>query len=85
MLEPNEVTQLQSEEAIKFYTAYRYMLDHSEHRGQFMPYRWWSLPDPISVTWMPYISMLDEFASELASIINDLTHTTCCGCELGRA
>jgi hypothetical protein len=39
-----------------------------------MPYRWWQLPESLSVRWMAYVEMLQEFASELANIINDLTH-----------
>lgn len=74
MREPDEFTLQQSEEAIRLYTAYRYTLDHSEQDGRFMPYRWWTLPDPIGVVWMPYVSMLGDYASELANIINDLTH-----------
>ena len=74
MPESDEFIRQQSEEAIRLYTAYRYALDHSELGGRFMPYRWWTLPDPISGAWMPYVSMLDDYASELANIINDLTH-----------
>lgn len=74
MPEPDEFTQQQSEEAIRIYTAYRYELDHCERKGRFMPYRRWTLPDPISIAWMPYLSMLGDYASELANIINDLTH-----------
>jgi hypothetical protein len=74
MPEPDEFTRQQSEEAIRLYIAYRFALDHSERDGRFMPYRWWTLPDPLSGVWMPYVSMLDDYASELANIINDLTH-----------
>jgi hypothetical protein len=74
MHEPDEFTRKESEEAIKLYTAYRHTLDYSEHSDRFMPYRWWNLPDPISTAWMPYISMLEDYASELANIINNLTH-----------
>lgn len=74
MPEPDEFTRQQSEEAIRLYTAYRYVLDHSERDRRLMPYRWWTLPDPISGAWMPYVSMLDDYASELANIINDPTH-----------
>ena len=74
MLEPDEFTRQQSAEAIRFYTAYRDALDQIEQDGRFMPYRWWVLPDPISGVWMPYVGMLGDYASELANIINDLTH-----------
>jgi len=74
MSEPDEFSRQQSEEAIRLYIAYRRALDHSEGCRRFMPYRWWTLPDPLSGAWMPYVSMLDNYASELANIINDLTH-----------
>jgi hypothetical protein len=61
-------------EAIRLYTAYRAALDASEIGGRFMPYNWWALPDPIGIIWLPYAQMLDEFATELANIINNLTH-----------
>jgi len=71
---PDEFTQRQSEEAIRLYTAYREAMDSSPLGGRFMPYRWWRLPDPIGGIWMAYTQMLDEYATELANIINDLTH-----------
>ncbi|WP_245303336.1 integrase [Mesorhizobium loti] len=74
MPEPDEFTQKQSAEAIQLYTAYRHELDLSEICGRFMPYRWWTLPDPLGGFWMPYSSMLSDYAAELANIINDLTH-----------
>jgi hypothetical protein len=74
MPEPDEFTRQQSAEAIRLYTAYRHELDHSEICGRFMPYHWWTLPNPLAMPWMPYSSMLSEYASELANIINDLTH-----------
>ncbi|MEO8455557.1 MAG: hypothetical protein ABI454_10380 [Sphingomicrobium sp.] len=74
MPEPDQFTRQQSEEAIRLYTVYRYALDHVELGGRFMPYRWWTLPDPISGAWISYVSMLGDYASELANIINDLTH-----------
>lgn len=72
--DPDAFTQEQSGQAIRLFTAYRKELDRAENDGHFMPYRWWTLPDPINGLWMPYIHMLDEYASELANIINDLTH-----------
>jgi len=74
MPEPDQFARQQSEEAIRLYTAYRNTLDHSERDGRFMPYRWWTLPDQIRGAWMAYVSMLDDYASELANIINGLTH-----------
>lgn len=39
-----------------------------------MPYRWWMLPNRLNAAWMTYSQMLDDYATELANIINDLTH-----------
>lgn len=74
MPEPDKLTRQQSEDAIRLYTAYRDALDHTEIGGRFMPYRWWTLPDRLSGAWMPFACMLDDYATELANIINDLTH-----------
>ena len=35
-----------------------------------MPYDWTDLPNPLSAQWMAYSMMLDEFARELANVIN---------------
>lgn len=74
MPEPDAFAQKQSADAIRLYTVYRHELDHSEIGGRFMPYHWWILPDALAGIWMPYSSMLSDYASELANIINDLTH-----------
>lgn len=39
-----------------------------------MPYRWWTLPNTLQVNWMAFSQMLDDYATELANIVNDLTH-----------
>lgn len=64
----------ESTATIRLYTAYRAALDTSEIGGRFMPYNWWGLPNPLGIIWMPYSQMLDEYATELANIINNLTH-----------
>lgn len=38
-----------------------------------MPYHWWTLPDPVSIRWLPYSSMLTDYAGDLANSVNDLT------------
>ena len=63
-----------SEKLVSLYTRYRDALDAISTGGSWMPYRWWTLPDPLGAIWMPYSMMLDEYATELANIINDLTH-----------
>ena len=71
---PDEFQRQRSEALILLYTRFREQLDSTELGGKWMPYRWWELPDPLSMHWMAYSEMLQEFASELANIINDLTH-----------
>ena len=71
MPEPDEFTRKQSEHAIRLYTAYRHELDHNEIGGRFMPYRWWTLPDPLGGIWMAYSSMLSDYASELSVLTAD--------------
>ena len=63
-----------SQKLVKFYAAYRAALDASQVGGEFMPYRWWKLPSSLSAAWMAYSQMLQEYATELANIINDLTN-----------
>lgn len=71
---PDEVCSRQSEALILLYTRYRGEVDATAVDGNWMPYRWWQLPDPLSGRWMAYAEMLHEFSSELANIINDLTN-----------
>ena len=73
MPEPDEFTRRQSEEAIRLYTAYRCALDNSAQGCRFLPYRWWTLPHSINGAWLPYVNMLEDYATELANMINDLT------------
>ncbi|MDW9502255.1 integrase [Sinorhizobium meliloti] len=70
----DEFNSVQSEKLCKLYSRYREALDQAPTDGQWMPYRWWTLRDELNVCWMTYSQMLNEYASELANIINDLTH-----------
>lgn len=63
-----------SEKLVKFYEAYRTLLDATTVDGRFIEYRWWTLPNPLNAAWMAYSHMLNEYATELANIINDLTN-----------
>ncbi|WP_225199236.1 hypothetical protein [Gluconobacter oxydans] len=63
-----------SAKLVTFYEAYRTVLDATPVGGKFMRYRWWTLPNPLNAAWMAYSQMLDEYATELANIINDLTN-----------
>jgi len=71
---PDEFTLERSKKLIALYSRYRDTLDASPVGGQWMPYRWWSQPDPSHLVWMPYWGMLADYATDLANIINDLTH-----------
>ena len=70
----DEFARARSEKLCVLYSRYRAALDQAPTDGQWMPYRWWTLPDKLNVGWMAYSQMLNEYASELANIINDLTH-----------
>jgi hypothetical protein len=41
--------------------------------GEMMPYDWVSLPNPIGPMWLAYGLMVEEFARELANIVNEFT------------
>ncbi|WP_066719871.1 hypothetical protein [Sphingomonas pituitosa] len=62
-----------SQNLVALYRQYRSALDSLAEDGKTMPYRWWNLPDPVHVLFMPYGQMLGEYATELANIINDIT------------
>ncbi|MBY3258845.1 integrase [Rhizobium laguerreae] len=70
----DDFTQNLSEKLVSIYQRFRHRLDATAPGGKWMPYRWWTLPDPLDGIWMPYSSMLGEYATELANIINDLTN-----------
>jgi hypothetical protein len=71
---PDDLGTKQSELCIQLYTKFRAVHDAMPIGGRFMPYDWRNLPNPLGVVWMPYAQMLDEYAGELANVINDLTH-----------
>lgn len=71
---PDEFTFQRSKRLTELYARFRQELDSSAVGGCFMPYSWWTLPDPLPVAWLAYSLMLQEYASELANIINDLAH-----------
>jgi len=71
---PDDYSLKRSEQLKAYYALFRTEYDAVPPGGRWMPYRWWSLPDPLSGLWLPYGQMLDDYAAELANIINDLTH-----------
>jgi hypothetical protein len=60
--------------SLVLYRRYRAAIRTTPLDGCFMPYEWTRLPNPLNPLWIPYASMLGEFAGELANTINDLTH-----------
>ena len=70
----DEFSRKRSEQLVRLYATLRNELDAMPNAGRWMPYRWWSLPDPLGIRWMAYSEMLGEYATELANSINDLTH-----------
>lgn len=71
---PDEFTLARSAALRVRYREYRMALDASPTGGKFMPYGWSPLPQSLSGAWFIYRELLNEFAPELANIINDLTH-----------
>ena len=69
---PDDLAKKQSELCIRLYTEFRAELDAMPIGGRFMPYDWQNLP--LGMIWAPYAQMLDEYARELANIVNTLTH-----------
>lgn len=70
----DDFSHARSDKLTALYQRYRDALDATSTGGRWMPYRWWTLPDRLKAAWMAYDQMLDDYASELANIINDLTH-----------
>lgn len=62
------------EDDVRLYRAYREARARLPLAGRFMPYRWYELPERLSAIWMAYAQMLDEFSTELANTLNDLTN-----------
>lgn len=54
------------------YSAYLQLIDTVPTAAPFADYHWGNLPDPLSGVWLPYSQMFNEFARELANIINQL-------------
>jgi hypothetical protein len=71
---PDEFTLARSARLADVYTRYRAQLDQTATGDRWMPYRWWSLPNPLSGAWLIYATMVADYATDLANIINDLTH-----------
>ena len=63
-----------SKKLIHLYALFREEIDSKSTSGRYMPYRWWRRPERLSALWMAWDQMLEEYARELANIINDLTN-----------
>ncbi|WP_417277510.1 hypothetical protein [Celeribacter sp.] len=63
-----------SKSLIEMYSKFRQEFDALPMRGRYMPYDWYTLPEAMSATLMPYTQMLHEQAREISNIINDLTN-----------
>lgn len=69
-----DFTQNRSDKLVVVYQRFRDTFDATAPGGKSMPYHWRTLLNPLGAIWMPYRSMLGEFATELAYIMNDLTN-----------
>ncbi|RXR30882.1 integrase [Sphingobium fluviale] len=74
MSDSSAITGNEVEDDVRLYRAYREARAGLPLIGRFMPYRWYELPDKLNAVWMPYAQMLDEFSTELANTLNDLTN-----------
>jgi hypothetical protein len=58
---------------IELYRKYRATLSQVTFRGQFLSYGWGQLPPSLHMVWMPYREWFQEYANEIANIVNQLT------------
>ena len=49
----NSSPERRSEQLTEAYARYRAALDAQSGRWTAMPYHWWTLPDPVSIRWLP--------------------------------
>lgn len=70
---PDQFTIDRSNKLVALYRDYRTALDDLPV-GPMIPYRWWQWPEKIGGWWMIYSQMLDDYATELANAINDLSN-----------
>jgi len=59
--------------SILLYQKFRQAFEATPNSGRVMQYRWSILPNSLDGIWLPYSLMLDEFARELANVINAFT------------
>lgn len=59
---------------LRLYSLYLEARDAVPLGGGFITYDWDPLPDRLGGLWLPYGQMLEDFARELANVINDLVN-----------
>jgi hypothetical protein len=59
--------------SIELYRQYLAASETTASEGKVMPYEWGRLPKSLSISWMAYRQMFDEFSREIANSINQLT------------
>jgi hypothetical protein len=62
--------------SIESYTQYNRILEGTPFNGKNMEFDWGELSGSVDPVWMPYSLMFDEFARELASVVNELSRYT---------
>jgi hypothetical protein len=60
--------------SIEPYRQYLAAFETTASEGTVMPYEWDRLPKSLSVGWIPYRYMFDEFSREIANSLNQLTN-----------
>jgi hypothetical protein len=65
---------MEDDQYIIAYTKFRSELRKVESIAERMPYRWLNLPNPIPCMGMVYFGMLEDYACELANVINQFVN-----------
>jgi hypothetical protein len=68
------MTQQQNDLRAELYHKYLAALPAAPFEGQLMPYEWGQLPKPLHMGWMVYDQMFQEFSTEIANALNQLTN-----------
>ncbi|MCG2583838.1 hypothetical protein [Massilia sp. TS11] len=58
------------------YREFHRQLKVTPLKGRFMPYRWSTLGNELTIVWFPYSEMLLDYSNELANAINAMTNYT---------
>jgi hypothetical protein len=66
--------QQQNDLRAELYHKYLAALSAAPFEGQIMPYEWSQLPNSLHPAWIAYHQMFQEYSSEIANAVNQLTN-----------